>query len=311
VQQAGIKSPSTALFSACMGVPDRILQWGSLLVALVFLNGSICPAGELVTDEAIRLRVLHLAFPNARISVLPVQPDEKPYSVTDPLGRVIALVKNGLQCDHEYDVVGPLAKNEEQLASDITHPEHSASDKRQLRMQLYHWRVEDGEPLLVAVLSYSFPDANPPRCCRAEGRILLLSSTADRILSALDKVPYAFTMFTSIRFLDVQGTGAEQMMIAADFSGVGTIGIDSVVFIVSDERLKPLISLTTMLLSETDTENLDIHTLTLDDHQTLLAQGKRFVFTKKKYAEKGKIFRKPVTSKVSYPVGSGLPLDWQ
>lgn len=287
----------------------RALPYCFLLAALAFLSHATCFAGERVIDETMRLRVLRLAFQNARISALPMQLNEKPYLVKDPMNRVFALVKNALKYDHGYEVVGPAAKNEEAFASDVTG--RPASNKRQVWMQLFRWRIADSDPLFVAVLSYSFLNANPPRCCQALGKILLLSSRGDRILDTFDKVPYAFTEFTSIRFFHTDGTGAEKLMISDDFSGVGTIGVSSVILDVSHQHLKPLASVTTMILYEADLENADVNTLTLDERRTLLAGGKRFFFVQKSYVEKGKVLRKPVTSSVSFPVGTGLPLDWQ
>jgi len=177
-------------------------------------------------------------------------------------------------------------------------------------MVLYRWKTgADGGQLLVAVLIYLFSMANPPHCCRAIGKVLLLSATGDRILDVLDKVPYAFTMFTSVRFLQVDETGSEKLMIGADFAYVATIGVSSAVLDVLGQKLTPLISATTMIQNEG--EEPDVHTLTLDERQTLAAKGKRYYFVKKAYVDKGKVLRTPVTSNESYPVGTGVPLDWQ
>jgi hypothetical protein len=150
-----------------------------------------------------------------------------------------------------------------------------------------------------------------PRCCRVMGKVLLLSKNADRILDVLDNVPYAFTTFTYIHFLYNDQTAAEKLMISADSSGVATTGISSLVLDVSHQQLKPLIEVTTMILDEAPLDDLDVHTLTFDDNRTNLAGGKRFFFVKKSYAEKGKLFRPPVTSIVWYPAGTGLPMDWE
>ena len=138
---------------------------------------------------------------------------------------------------------------------------------------------------------------------------MLVSNTADRVLDTFDKVPNAFTMFTLVRFLD-DGSDAEKLMICADFSGIATLGMDSAIFDVAHRKVSPLISAETLVSYQLERENLDFHTLTLDEHRTLLSNGQRFVFTKKTWAEKGKVFSTPVTSSVSYPVGAGLPLDW-
>jgi hypothetical protein len=268
-------------------------------------------AAQFVADEPTNLQVLRLVFPKMRISVLPKQPAEKASPVTDPFQRVIALVKNGLEHGAEYDVVGPVAKDEEDSASDITDPKRSASQERKIRMEAYRWNTgPNGGRFLVAVLSYEFVNANPPRCCHGLGKIVLLSDNADRVLDTIDKMPYAFTMFTSVQFLKGGGTGAEKLMIGADFSGVGTIGINSAIFDVVKEKLNPLLSLTTMVLAEADIEDLDIRTLEVDERRTP-ADGKHFFFVEKTYASGKQILTTPRTETVSFPVGTGVPLNWQ
>jgi hypothetical protein len=268
-------------------------------------------AAQLVADEPTNLQVLRLIFPNMRISVLPKPPAEKASPVTDPFQRVIALVKNGLEHGIEYDVVGPVAKDEEDSADDITDPKRTPSNERKVRMEVYRWSAgPSGGRFLVAVLSYKFLNANPPRCCNGLGKIVLLSDNADRVLDTIDKMPYAFTMFTSVQFLKIGGTEAEKLMIGADFSGVGTIGINSAVFDVVKEKLNPLLSLTTMVLAEADIEELDIRTLEVDERRTL-ADGKHFFFVEKTYASGKQILTIPRTETVSFPVGTGVPLDWQ
>lgn len=273
--------------------------------------GWIAHAADAVADETTRRAVLQRAFPNARISSLPGQPRREPFSLTDPTGRPVALFSRGLE--YEYEVVGPVAKQEEEAALDIGRlPERSLSDNRHVWMQLYRWNPTNGdEPLLVAVLDYSFANATPPRCCRALGKILVLPAAVDRIFDMFDKVPYAFTSFTSVRFVDVDGSGTEKLVIGADTSGAASIGVSSAVFDLSNHKVTPLLSINTVVLSEMDLDDLDIHSLTLDLRQTIIAKGQRFFFVKKTFAEKANILAKPRTSRVSYPVGYGVPLDWR
>ncbi len=301
---------SSLLSSIRMGLQN--VRWASLVVLSAFLGGTLCNAAQLVADQPTNLQVLRLVFPKMRISVLPKPPAEKASPVTDPLQRVIAFEKNGLEQATEYDVVGPVAKDEEGSAGDITNPRRPVSEDRKVRMEIYRWSTgPNGGRFLVAVLSYEFLNANPPRCCRGLGKIVLLPDNADRVLDTIDKMPYAFTMFTSVQFLKVGGTGGEKLMIGADFSGVGTIGINSAVFDVSHQKLTPQLSLTTMVLAEADLDALDIYTMTLDEPRTLLADGKRFVFTKKTYASGKQVLTMPRTETVSYPVGAEVPLNWQ
>ena len=191
-------------------------------------------------------------------------------------------------------------------------PEQRLSDKRRVKIQLYRWKpANDDDALLVAIMDYSFPDANPARCCRGAGRILLLPISADRILDRFDKVPYGFTMFTSVRFVDVDGSGTEKLMVGADTSGAGLIGVNSAIFDLSNQKLTPIFSVDTVALYDADLDDLDIHSLTLDERETIRAKGQRFFFLKTIFAEKTKVFAKPRTALISYALGNGVPLDWR
>jgi len=288
-----------------------LFAWlGSLFVALVLLNISIASGAELVTDSAVRLQVLRLVFPNTRISDVPTPKDDPPFPVTDPLGHLVISLKSGFE--HYYEVVGPVATEEEEPASDITDLNKGFSDKRQVRMEVYRWKApRDGEPLLAAVLDYSFAGANPARCCRAIGKVFLLSNAADRLLDSFDKMPNDFSMFTSVQFVDVDGSGTEKLLISADASGVAYLGVKSALFDLAKHRLTPLISVDTLVFYEEELENVTINTLTLDERQTIRSRGKRIFFVKETFAAKGKLFSKPRKSRVSFPVGYGLPLEWR
>jgi hypothetical protein len=103
-------------------------------VVLLFLNISVTHAAELVTDEAIRLRVLQLVFANATISNSPARIREKS-SLAPHLEPLSASFRDSLEKEQEYDVVGSVGKEEEGPAeSDITRsPDKRFSDRRRVR----------------------------------------------------------------------------------------------------------------------------------------------------------------------------------
>ena len=235
----------------------------------------------------------------------------KPWIVTDPLQRVVAPLADGIAPDHEFQVVAPASKAEEGAASDVTGNLGYHSDKRIVRMGLFRWTASAGQTYLVAVLSYSFANANPPHCCSTLAKVLLVSENADRVLDVLGKAPNAFTTFTSIRFIHTDTTKAEKLMIGYDYSGAGSTGISSIVLDVEGQKLRSLIDVDTLVLYEAELENADVHRLTFDERRTIAARGRRFFFVKKSYVQDGKIFKTPIMRVVSYPTGTGLPLDWQ
>lgn len=277
-----------------------------ILLTLVVASRSICSAGQLVADEALRLRVLQLAFPDARISTLPSQPDAPRFPVTDPGGRVIARLKDVLVGGPDYEVTAPVAREEENAASDVVSAA-VVSDRRHLQMRLYRWNST--EPSLAAVLRYTFTGANPSRCCLAIGKVLLLPPAADRIWDVFRTAPHAFTEYTGVEFLPPQGAIREKLMISCNASGVGSSPIISIILDASNRRMKPLLAVDTVELNEADLEEADVHTLSLDLRRTLASGESRFFFTKKSYVDKGKFLRTPVATTVSFRLGYGLPLD--
>ena len=266
-------------------------------------------AAEIVTDEATRLRILGLVFPAARISRVAAQPD-KPFEVRGPRRQLVATLRNALLSTQVYEVFGPPKKEEEDPASDILR-EHGPSQTRQVHMKVFRWSPPGGSrPMLVAILSYQFRGANPPRCCSTIGKVLLLSNAAERIVDSFDSMPWGFSTFTEVRFLN-DGSGSEKLMIGVDASGAATLLVDSAIFDLSKQKLTPVLSVQTMVLYEAELENIDVHALTLDETRTRSAKGTRYFFVKRTFADKKKL---PATSFVtteSYPAGTGLPLDWQ
>lgn len=254
----------------------RIALTLGVFVALLLLDFSICRAAELVTDEALRLHVLHRVFPNAAISISPVRISQEPREAH--LAPLAEPLRSALEQERNYDVVGPVAKDEEAPAEqDITRsPGKPFADRRQVRLLLYR-----SQPNLVAVVNYSFPEASPSRCCRVIGKVMLLSVSGDQVLATFDNMPNAFTTFTAVKFIDVGSTATEELLISVDFAGAGTIGINTAIFDLSSQKITPLGWLTTAVYSGLEKE--EMFTLTLDEQRTRLSNGRRCWFTKKTY----------------------------
>ena len=184
-----------------------------------------------------------------------------------------------LTYQHEYSVVGPVTEKEEAAAVvTVNRPQQqSYADERRMRMLLYRWQAtRDQKPFLLAVLYYTFPNAHPSLCCWAVGRVVLLADEADRILDSFDATPHSFSKFTGIRFVKVNASNAEELMIGADCHYVGGMSVRSIVFDVADHKLKPLLSVDTIVLADLYTDNEEIHTLTLGERRTRLVNGTRF-----------------------------------
>jgi hypothetical protein len=276
-----------------------------LIASLILSTCAVSSAAEVVTNEPTRMQVLRLIFPKATITATGIAAAEKPSAVKDPLGRVVAIVGNALEGETAYRVVGVPSKDEEGPSSIITSPTQAFADERRLRMKLYRWLASGRQPVLLAVVNYTFPKANPPHCCWAAGKLVLLTSTGDQILDSFDTMPNAFSKFTALRFIDIDASGAEKFVISADCGYAGVYGVKSAVFEVQNQKLNALSSVTTMI------DGHSVYAVDLDELRTRQANGKRFFFTKKVFVDKGKILRTPVTRLESYPAARGAPIDWQ
>jgi len=298
-----------------MGEPEaisnRVRAFASVIVTLLFLNISGAHAATLITDEGIRRRVLAAVFPNATISVSPNRIQRKPAQEPSQLDALAESFKDALKQEQEYDIVGAVTKEEaEGPAADIL--TGRLSDSRRVRIMLFRWQSRSGDhTVLVAIVNYSFPQANPARCCTAAGKVMLLSTAGDQVLDTVDEMPNAFTTFTAVKFLDARRSGAEQLLLSVDFAGAGTIGVDTAIFDLSNGRIKPLAWLTTAVYSGLEKKDEAMFTMTLDEQKTLRSAGKLFWFTRRTYIRDGKKLSTPLTSTQSVAVGDKpIPLNW-
>jgi hypothetical protein len=288
-----------------MSITRRIITALLIFVSLGG-TGSSAIGAEVVTDEATRIRVLRLMFPNARVSVSPTRTWNASVKVKalEPLQ-----LNDALKSERVYDVVGAVTDHvERDAATDVTDPE-TPSNKRAVRLLLYRWRPEkDDTPSLIGILHYAFHNRQPALCCQAIGKVLLLSDDGNRLLECVARMPPDFTIFTSIRFLDLKGDGSEALLISADFSGPGNVGVDTVSLTVSHQKLRALFWTTTALQSAIGG---GMFTMALDENRTRLDKGRKYWFARKTYIdEKGIAHTPPVTSSVSYPVSDDGPVDW-
>jgi len=299
------------MLSAVNGIVSHnpVIRLGTEILALWLLLLCSAHGAELVTDEAMRLGVLRLVFPKATISISPARSNPPEGRFSGELEPLSGSFQDAFADEQEYDVVAPPDEQEEPAAS-ITLDR--SSDERRVRLLLYRWRPADGgQASLVAVLHYVFVDANPSRCCRALGKVMLLSASGERVEAKVTEMPNAFTRFTSVRFLDPGRPNPEDLLVSVDFSGAGVVGVNTAILGLTNQRITPLGWLTTAVYDGLEKENEEMYVMTLDEQKTRLSKGKRFWFVKKSYIEKGKKLPAPITSATSV-LGTrmGVPLNW-
>lgn len=269
-----------------------VLAW----IGLTFVLAAPVPANGIqeLTGEQVHLRVLHAAFPNATIprsTAAPFDMSIKPECCKEfPFD-------DALKNERPYEVVAPASRFEEDPASDVAEPEKGLSNRRLVRLKIYEVHGKSGgAAFLVSILNYRFLGANPPDCCQSIGRVLVLPLSGDRVLDSFDEMPHAFRMFTSIRFLDVDGSGMEKLLISTDYSSPGEVGITFMVLDLFHERTRLLLDIP--LASSWPEKYL----LTLNDSETISAHGKQFLFAKRVFTEGGGALTPPAMTHVSYSV---------
>jgi hypothetical protein len=287
-------------------VRSRRLVAALSIVAVFGVTASTVTGAEAVIDEAIRMRVLRLMFPNGRISASPIRAWDASVKVK---GLEPLQLNDALRSERLYDVKGALTNAaEKEAATDVTDPE-APSDKRIVRLRLYRWTAgKEDRPYLIGVLHYRFYNKQPALCCQAIGELLLLSEDGAGLLDCVAKMPSDFTIFTSVRFADLKGDGSQTLLLSADFSGPGTVGVGTVALTVAHQKLKTLFWTTTAVKSSLGN---GMFTLALDEDRTRLAKGRQYWFIRKTYVEEGGgAHTPPLTSRVSFPVNDQVPVDW-
>jgi hypothetical protein len=277
-------------------VYDEIVKM--VLFGLLLLGAFRGYAAEPVTDEYTRLLVLRQIFPTALI-VKSSALTENSFYRSEWLKEL--RMNDAMKAEPVYYITRSVSKDEEDAASDVAEPDKKLSETRCVRLRLFRWRSGNTKAqLLIAVLAYRFIDANPPNCCQSIGKLVALSADARHVLDSFVNMPHAFTMFTSIMFLDADQSGSEKLVTERDFSSPGEVGKSLMVFDLNGLTLKPQLQIAAA------SSWPEKYILALDEQATMHEKGRRYCFVRTSYAREGKTFPKPVITRISYQVGSGL-----
>jgi hypothetical protein len=250
-----------------------------------------------VSDEALRLNVLHAIFPGMPISVVPgariddswpEQPKRSELDSPDALAK-----------ENVYRVIGKAANEAEKEASDqlITRKPSSA---RAVRFQVFHW---PNSPGLLAVLQYKFEDAVPSMAFASIGLLVQLANVngnwevRDRYLL---ETRHHFTLQT-IRVLDLNGDGIDDLVIESDFGGAETWGTNLLIFNLG-AKIERSFETTSQISYKTD----DRFTQVLDIPKTIEQAGKLVCFTKTTMFENGMLFNPARISNPCYEPNEDL-----
>ena len=256
--------------------------------------------GQPVSDEGLRLTVLHAIFPGMPVSVDRSKRIDDSWPEKPNAGELY--FPDALAAGNVYAVTGDAMNEAESEASKdvIT---GKSSNTRQLRFQLFRWPKENDTGLL-AVLQYDFPGARPAMSCPSVGLLVHLrrnnAEWAVKEQYLLETVHHH--SLQGIRLLDLTGEGAHELVIESNSGGAGTAASDLLVFDLSKGHLDEVLNTETRMQHMTDYW----YTQTMNLSRTRQSHGQRFCFSKTTLFEAGKAFRPPRVSRPCYKRGDGV-----
>lgn len=234
-----------------------------------------------LTDETLRMGALHAIFPGMQISSAdtriddswPEQPKRNELNSPDALAK-----------EKVYRVVGKATNQIEMQASDqmIT---AKPSNTRLVRFQIFHWPASTG---LLAVLQYKFEDAVPAMDFASIGLLVHLVDV-DRKWEVVDRYlldPTHHFALQTIRVLDLNADGIDDLVIESDFGGAETWGTNLLIFDLAT-KLDRTFEITSQISYRTD----DRFIQALDIPRTLEQAGKAVCFNKTTIFENGILFQ--------------------
>jgi hypothetical protein len=244
-----------------------------------------------LSDESLRLAALHAIFPGMQISQVagtkiddswPEQPKASELNSPDALAK-----------ENVYRLVGKASNQAEKEASDqlIT---GKPSSTRLVRFQIFHWPASTG---LLAVLQYKFEDAVPSMAFASLGLLVHLTQANDKWEVRdryLLETMHHFALQT-IRVLDINGDGVDELVIESDFGGAETWGTNLLVFDL-DAKLERTFEITSQIAYRTD----DRFTQVLDVPKSMQQAGRSVCFTKTTQFENGILFNPARVSNPCY-----------
>jgi hypothetical protein len=254
-----------------------------------------------IADENLRMSALRAIFPGMQIFLVPAKRIDN--SRTIKRGARELDSPDGLATENEYRVVGAPMNEVEKEASEAILTAKSSST-RLIRFQLFRWPSTTG---LLAVLQYKFEDASPSMACPSIGLLVNLANVegtwtvGDRYLLETE---HHFSL-QSIRMLDLNGDGVDELIVESDFGGAETWGTNLLVFDLSHVKFEELFSTTSRISFSTD----DMYQQILDVPRTVQQRGLRYCFTKTTMVEATETFRPPRITRPCYRSDEGEAHD--
>jgi hypothetical protein len=251
-----------------------------------------------IADENLRMDALRAIFPGMQISLVPGKrvadaPPKKPgpYELDSP---------DALARENVYRVIGKATNQAEQCAAENLQVSGTSSETRLLRFQLFRWPKDNG---LLAVLQYKFEGASPAGACWSVGLLIRLEHAAEtwRIGDRNLLETMHHTSLQTVRMLDLNGDGVDELAIESDSGGAGTWSANLLVFDLARLTFQEVFGATSRISYLTD----DMYKQALDAPRTIERHGDKFCFIKTTMIEAEETFRPPRVTKPCYPPNEG------
>jgi hypothetical protein len=251
-----------------------------------------------IADENLRMSALRAIFPGMQISLVPGKRIDDSWPTKQEPRELYG--PDALAKEKVYRVIGKAMNEAEGCTSEDLGTPGKFVDVRLVRFRLFRWPKSTG---VLAVLQYSFEDANPSLACSSIGLLVQLANgdgtwkVGDRYL--LETMHH--WSLQAIRMLDLTGDGLDELVVESDFGGAGTWGTNLLVFDLTQTKFEEIFSTNSRISFETD----DMYKQVLDVPRTVQQRGKRFCFTKTTMVEATEAFRPPRVTRPCYRSDEG------
>ena len=257
-------------------------------------------AGRSQVDEELRLMLLRVAFPAARIT----ESKDRPLDWS-PWPSLPGNIHDALAGETEYTVIASPDKYEEGHAREVMGDGSGRSTTRRLRWHVLPFSNGKASPVqYLGLAHYTFPDVRAANCCIYFARIFLLSRSATG-WSEVHTGPSLIDRgraVAGLRLLDLDGDGTPEVLFEGEGSQAGDDFIALQVYHIGRNGFEEWLGDSGVAISFNFYDgNQALYVRELDVSATKATGAMVFFFNETWYGRKGATLSPPETGKVQFP----------
>ena len=257
-------------------------------------------AGRSRVDEELRLVLLRVAFPAARITTSKDQPLD-----WSPLPSLPGNIRDALAGETEYTVIASPDKYEEGHAREVMGDGSGRSTTRRLRWRVLPFSNGKNSPVqYLGLAHYTFPDIRAANCCIYFARLFLLSRSATG-WSEVHTGPSLIDRgraVAGLRLLDLDGDGTPEVLFEGEGSQAGDDFIALQVYHIGPNGFEEWLGDRGVAISFNFYDgDQALYVRELDVSATKATGAEGFFFKEIWYRRKGIALSPPETGKVQFP----------